>query len=41
VATNPVLFPFSFGDRLAYNLSQDARFAVRVDSAGNRIVELA
>lgn len=41
VATNPVLFPFSFGDRLAYNLSQDARFAVRVDSASNRIVELA
>lgn len=41
VATNAVLFPFSFGDRLAYNLSQDARFAVRVDSASNRIVELA
>ena len=41
VATYPVLFPFSFGDRLAYNLSQDARFAVRVDSASNRIVELA
>lgn len=41
VATNPVLFPFSFSDRLAYNLSQDARFAVRVDSASNRIVELA
>lgn len=41
VATNPVLFPFGFSDRLAYNLSQDQRFAVRVDSASNRIVGLA
>lgn len=40
VSTTPVLFPFSFSDRLAYNLSQDERFAVRVDSASNRIVAL-
>lgn len=40
VWTTPVLFPFSFSDRLAYNLSQDERFAVRVDSASNRIVAL-
>ena len=40
VATSPALFPFSFSDRLAYNLSQDERFAIRVDSASNRIVAL-
>jgi hypothetical protein len=40
VSTAPVLFPFSFSYRLAYNLSQDERFAVRVDSASNRIVAL-
>ncbi len=40
VSTTPVLFPFSFSDRLAYNLSQDERFAVRVDSASNRTVAL-
>lgn len=40
VATNPVLFPFNFSDRLAYNLSQDDRFNVRVDSASNRVVDL-
>lgn len=40
LSTTPVLFPFSFSDRLAYNLSQDERFAVRVDSASNRIAAL-
>jgi len=40
VATSPALFPFSFSDRLAYNLSQDERFAIRVDSASNRVVAL-
>jgi hypothetical protein len=40
ISTTPVLFPFSFSDRLAYNLSQSERFAVRVDSASNRIVAL-
>ena len=41
VTTSPALFPFSFTDRLAYNLSQDERFAVQLDSASNRIVNLA
>ena len=40
VTTNPVLFPFTFSDLLAYNLSQDDRFNVRVDSASNRVVDL-
>lgn len=40
VTTNPVLFPFSFSDRVAYNLSKNERFSVRVDSSGNRVVEL-
>lgn len=40
VATSTALFPFSFSDRLTYNLSQDGRFAVRADSASNRIVDL-
>lgn len=40
VTTNPLLFPFSFSDLLAYNLSQDDRFDVRVDSASNRVVDL-
>lgn len=39
LTTTPVLF--SFSDRLAYELSQDQRFAVRVDSASNRSVGLA
>ena len=40
VTTNPVLFPFSFSDRVAYNLSKNERFSVRVDSSGNRVVDL-
>lgn len=40
VATNPALFPFSFSDRLAYNLSQNDQFTVRVDSSSNRVVDL-
>ena len=40
VTTNPVLFPFSFSDRVAYNLSKNERFSVQVDSSGNRVVDL-
>ena len=41
IATAPVLYPFSFSERLTYNLSQDFRFNVRVDSGSNRVVDLA
>lgn len=37
---HPTMFPFSFGDNLAYVFSSSGAIEVRADSAGNRIIAL-
>lgn len=40
LGTHPVIFPFSFNDRVAYNLSHDRRFAIRTETVGDPLIDL-
>ena len=41
IGSNPIIYPFSLGGSNSYLLSQCRSLEMRVDSAGNQVVELA